>query len=201
LTKGLASRPTRSLTGQGVVDLTYIKLWRLDVGCKPLECVQNGGEAAALVIVSFRDGLAEAVVGSRRSNSVAERRSCHGGRGGCLEDKKFATQQNSLHGRARWLRRHFRIGDNMARPAGVACKATLIRSTVGDGSGGITSSRLTKLASPRSTSHSSEFLTRSRQQAFSNAVALKYWSDQSGRMLFGTVRDRLASCLKSAGCV
>ena len=106
-----------------------------------------------------------------------------------------------FHGRARWLRRHFRIGDNMARPTGVACKPTLIRSTAGDGSGGINSLRHTKPWSPTSTSHSSAFLTRSCHEAFSNAVVLKYWSDQSGRTLVGTVRDRLASCLKSSGCV
>jgi hypothetical protein len=127
-------------------------------------------------------------------------RSCCGATGSCFDDRNSTRRQTAFHGRACWLRRHFRIGDNMARPTGVACKPALIRSTAGEGSGGINSSRHTKPLSPRSTSHSSAFLTRSCQQAFSNAVVLKYCSDQSGRSLFGTVRDRLASCLKSPGC-
>ena len=87
----------------------------------------------------------------------------------------------------------------MARPTGVACKPTLSRSTAGDGSGGINSLRHTKPWPPTSTSHSSAFLTRSCHEAFSNAVVLKYWSDQSGRTLVGTVRDRLAVLRAPAG--
>ena len=89
----------------------------------------------------------------------------------------------------------------MARPTCVPCKPTLTKSTAGEGSNGISSLRLIKVPSPRSTSHSAAFLTRSCHEAASNAAVLTYCSDQFGRMLFGTARDRLASCLKSAGCL
>jgi hypothetical protein len=107
-----------------------------------------------------------------------------------------------VHRRLRWFRRHFRIGDNRARPTWVPCKATFTKSTAGEGSGCISSLRMTKVPSPRSTSHSAASLTRSCHEAASSAAAaLTYWSCQSGRMAFGTLRVRLASCLKSAGCL
>ena len=44
-----------------------------------------------------------------------------------------------LQAQPSWIRRRLRMGDSMARPIGVACNPALTRSTIGDGSGGISS--------------------------------------------------------------
>ena len=92
----------------------------------------------------FPGDPAEGLVGSRDPATLLPSPKLLRCNGKLFRRSEFHSATNCFHGRARWLRRHFRIGDNMARPTGVACKPTLIRSTAGDGSGGINSSRHTK---------------------------------------------------------
>jgi hypothetical protein len=105
--------------------------------------------------------------------------------------------EQTAHRQPNWLRRHLTSVDNIALPTWVRRRPTFTRSTAGDGSGGIRSSRVRNIPSPRSTSHSAASLTRSRQEA-SSCTGIGSLSIQSDRPPFASAR--FASCLNSPGC-
>jgi hypothetical protein len=75
-------------------------------------------------IVSERPGGG---VGSRSNNAIAVAE--------MAAERQDVVSTVRIPLGSKMARSHFTMGDHMARPTGVACKPTLIRSTAGDGSG------------------------------------------------------------------